>query len=327
MKMKTHINPLALIVLLAVASLVSANPTGRTSNAPPGTRDEIEKSFHVRPGGVLKFDADLANAEIITGDTDTVRIEFIREFKVATAAEADKLRQKLTVEMGQTDLTGTTADGNTVKVTVRFADDRKGTNYEKVRLDFRITMPRKFNLDLRTVGSARAGDLAGWAKARTTGGSLKLGNISGAVTARSEGGSVTIGDVGGDLEARSEGGSAAIGRVNGRVIATAEGGSVSIEEATDAVDARASGGSVKAFISKQPRADSKITAEAGNIELRLPESVAVTVDAACTAGRLSSDFSLYGHQIDDPGRLKGVINGGGPLVMLRASAGNINLRK
>jgi Putative adhesin len=325
--MKTHINPLALILLVAVASVVAANPTGRTTNAPPGTRDQIEKSFHVRPGGVLKFDADLANAEIITGDTDTVRIEFIREFKVSTSQEANELRQKLTVEMGQTDLTGTSADENTVKVTVRFNDDRQGKNYEKVRLDFRITMPRKFNLDLRTVGSATIGDLDGMAKASALGGSLRLGNVSGPVTAKSRGGSVTIGNVSGNVEVRSEGGSATIGRVNGRVVATAEGGSVSIEEATEAIEVRAAGGSVKAFISKQPRGDSKITAEAGNIELRLPESIAITVDAACTAGRLSSDFSLNGHQVDDPGRLKGVINGGGPLVMLRASAGNISLRK
>jgi hypothetical protein len=291
-RMKTHINPLALIVLLAVASLVSANPTGRTSNAPPGTRDEIERSFRVRPGGVLKFDADLGNAEIFTADTDTVRIEFIREFKVATAAEANVLREKLNVEMGQTDVSGTNADTNGVHVTVRLTDnDRDGENRRKMRLDFRITMPRKFNLDLRTVGSARLGDLDGWTKARTMGGSLKLGNVSGAVTARSE------------------------------------GGSVSIEEASDAIEARAAGGSVTAWISKQPRGDTKITAEAGNIDLRLNESVAVNVDAACTAGRLSSDFSLHGHQVDNPGRLKSAINGGGPLVMLRASAGNINLHK
>jgi DUF4097 and DUF4098 domain-containing protein YvlB len=214
-----------------------------------------------------------------------------------------------------------------VKVTVRFADDRKGTNREKVRLDFRITMPRKFNLDLRTVGSAKVGDLEGSAKASTRGGSLKLGNISGPVTAKSEGGSVTIGNVSANVEARSYGGSTSIGRVNGRVTATAEGGSVSIEEATDSIEARAAGGSIKAWISKQPRVDSKITAEAGNIDLRLNASLAVNVDAACTAGRLSSDFSLNGHQVDDPGRLKGVINGGGPVLMLRASAGNINLRK
>ncbi|MEY2497336.1 MAG: hypothetical protein QOD12_892 [Verrucomicrobiota bacterium] len=323
--MKIRIHPL--IVFLAVASAVSANPSGRTTTAPPGTRDEIEKSFHVRPGGVLKFDADLGNAEIITEESDTVRIEFIREFKVSTSQEANDLRQNLMVEMGQTDLTTMNTDANTVKVTVRFADDRKGTNREKVRLDFRITMPRKFNLDLRTVGSAKVGDLEGSAKASTRGGSLKLGNISGPVTAKSEGGSVTIGNVSANVEARSYGGSTSIGRVNGRVTATAEGGSVSIEEATDSIEARAAGGSIKAWISKQPRVDSKITAEAGNIDLRLNASLAVNVDAACTAGRLSSDFSLNGHQVDDPGRLKGVINGGGPVLMLRASAGNINLRK
>jgi hypothetical protein len=38
-----------------------------------------------------------------------------------------------------------------------------------------------------------------------------------------------------------------------------------------------------------------------------------------------SDFALNGRHEED--RLKGTINGGGPLVMVRASAGNIYLRK
>jgi hypothetical protein len=255
----------------------------------------------------------------VTGDSDMVSVEFTREFKVKTAPEADELRQKLTVEM--------TESGNTVKVVVRFVDDRNQTNRDKVRLDFRIAMPRKFNLDLRTAGSAKVGDLDGSAKASTLGGSLKLGNVSGPVIATSKGGSLSIGDVGADLEARSYGGSVAIGHVNGRITAVAEGGSVSIAEAMDWVRARSAGGSVKAYISKQPRADSKITAEAGHIDLRLASNLAVNVDAACTAGRLHSEFSLNGHHVDDPGRLKGVLNGGGPVLLLRASAGNINLRK
>ena len=324
--MKTQIHPLSLIVLLAIASVALANPSGRTTSAPPGTRDETEKSFHVRPGGSLKFDADFGNAEIITGDSDTMRIEFIREFKVSTAEEANDLRQKLTVEMGQTDVTTTNTDENIVKVKVRLADDRNGTNRRKMRLNFRVTMPRKFNLDMRAC-SAAVSDLDGTVKARTEGGSLKLGNVNGPVTARSEGGSLNIGNVDGDLEARSEGGSAEIGHVKGRVVVTAEGGSVSIQEATDAIEARAAGGSVNAWISQQPRADSRITAEGGSIDLRVNASVAVNVDAACTAGRLSSDFNLYGHHVDNPGRLKSAINGGGPLVLLRATAGNINLHK
>jgi hypothetical protein len=68
------------------------------------------------------------------------------------------------------------------------------------------------------------------------------------------------------------------------------GSDVSIKEATDSIEAKAEGGSVAAYISKQPRSDSKLTAEAGNVDLRLPESIAVNVDASCSAGRLSSDF-------------------------------------
>jgi hypothetical protein len=290
-----------------------------TANAGSGLRDEIVDSFAVKPGQTLDFDSDLADVEITTSDTDTLRAEFTREFKVGTAQEAQELRNKLTVEMAKTD--------KGVKVTVRFTGDRNGNERRKVRLGFRIAMPHKFNLDLRTAGSAKIGDVDGSVKAKLLGGSLRLGNVSGSVTARAEGGSLGIGDVGGDLDVLSRGGSVETRRVTGRVKAVAEGGSIAIADASDSIEARASGGSVAASISKQPKAETKIIADAGNIELRLPESASVTVDASCTAGRLRSDFSLLGHQIDDPGRLKGTINGGGPLVMLRASAGNISLRK
>ena len=276
------------------------------AHAGSGLRDEIVDSFAVKPGGTLNFDSDLASVEITTSETDTLRAEFVREFKVSDAQEADALRQKLDVQMTKT-------DDNNVKVTVRWAGDRNDRELRKVHVSFRIAMPRKF------------GDLDGTVKADMRGGSIQFHNVAGPVTARTDGGSISVHDVGGDLDATSNGGSVAAGRVNGKVMARANGGSVAIDEATDAIDARAAGGSVAAYISKQPRSDSKLIAEAGNVELRLPESIAINIDASCSAGRLSSDFSLYGHQDDD--RLKGTINGGGPLVMVRASAGNVYIRK
>lgn len=297
------------------------------ANAADGMRDEIAKSFPVRPGGVLIFDADLANVEIVSGDSDKIRIEYIREFKVKTSQEANDLRQKLTIGMGHTDITGTTNDENTVKVTVRFADDRQQRDRNKVRLDFRIAMPRKFNLDLRTGGSAKVGNLDGTAKVSTLGGSLTLGSVSGLVIATSKGGSLSIGDVGGDLEARASGGSVKAGRVNGKALAVAEGGTVSMEEAGELTEATANGGSVKASLSKPPRAACKITANAGSIDFQLPASAAVTVDASCTAGVISSEFAVAGDGRDRASRLKGDINGGGPALVLRATAGSIHLRK
>jgi len=288
-----------------------------TTDGGSGLRDEITDSFAVKPGGTLNFDSDLANIEINTSESETLRAEFTREFKVNNAQEADALRQKLEVQMTKT--------GNDVKVTVRWTGDRHDRDLRKVRVNFRIAMPRKFNLDLRTVGSARIGNLDGTVKANINGGSLQFRDVNGPLLARTNGGSITVHDVGGDVDATSNGGSVSLGRANGKVVARANGGSVSIDEATDAIDAKAAGGSVAAYVSKQPRSDSKLIAEAGNVELRLPESIAINIDASCSAGRLSSQFSLNGHQDDE--RLKGTINGGGPLVMVRASAGNIHIRK
>jgi len=288
-----------------------------TANAGSITRDVLEETYKVSPGGTLTFDSDLASVEITTNEIDTLRAEFKSDFKVTTAQEADALRRKLSVEMHKTD--------KGVEVLVRWTGGRNDDERRKVRLNCRIAMPRKYNLDIRTTGSGRIGDLDGTIKAVIRGGSLQLRNVTGPVTARTDGGSIGVRDIGGDFEATSNGGSIAAARVNGKVMVRANGGSITIDECTNSIDARAAGGSVAAYISKQPRADSKLIAEAGNVELRLPESIAVNIDASCSAGRLSSDFNLTGRQ--DENRLKGTINGGGPLVMLRASAGNIYVRK
>src|SRR3954471_19087163 len=176
MNMK-KLNPTLFIVMLSVCAVSFVN-------AGSGLRDEIVDSFAVQPGGTLTFDSDLASVEIITSETETLRAEFVREFKVSTAQEADALRQKLDVQMNKT--------GNDVKITVRWAGDRNDRERQKVHVSFRIAMPRKFNLDLRTVGSARIGDLDGTVKAVMRGGSIQFRNVNGPVTARTDGGSISI---------------------------------------------------------------------------------------------------------------------------------------
>jgi hypothetical protein len=309
MNMKKR-NPTMLIIALLVCAFTFAN-------AGSITRDQIEETYKVAPGGTLTVDSDLADVDITTSETDTLRADFTQDFRVSTREEAEALRGKLKVEMHKSD--------SGVQATVRWTGGRNDRDRRKVRLHCRISMPRKYNLDLRTVGSARVDNLDGTVKAVLLAGSLKLKKVSGRVTARTAGGTVSVEDIGGDLDAKAEGGSVTASRVTGRVMVLAEGGSVSIKEAMDSIEARAEGGSVAAYISKQPRGDSKFIADAGNVDLRLADSIAINLDASCSAGRLSSDFTLNGHQ--DENRLKGTINGGGPLVMVRASAGNVYLRK
>ncbi|MEY2496284.1 MAG: hypothetical protein QOJ45_2776 [Verrucomicrobiota bacterium] len=310
---------LAPTILFAFAWAIAANSSSlEAAEYKPGTRDQPEKKFVVKPDGLLSFDADLAHGQVETGDFESVRVQFMSYFKVETEQEVEDLQNKLSIEMSQT--------GNTVKVTVKFADQNQA-NRDKIRLNFKVAIPRKFNLEMRTGGSARIADVDGAVKASTEGGSLTMENVSGSLTASSKGGSLTIKNVGGDLEARCEGGSATIGKVGGRVVATTEGGSLSIKEAA-AITATATGGSVTAYLPKSPGSDCKITANGGGIDLRLGESVAVTIDAACTAGSVMSDFKIAAKKgSTNSNQLKGDMNGGGPVLTLRATAGSIHLNK
>src|SRR5438045_6409434 len=194
---------------ILLMTMLSAFAVG-IAHARSGLRDEITDSFAVKPGGTLNFDSDLASVEITTSETERLRADFTREFKVSSAQEADALRQKLDVQMTKT-------DDNNVKIIVRWAGDRNDRELRKVHVSFRIAMPRKFNLDLRTVGSGRIGDLDGTVKAVMRGGSVQFRNVTGPVTARTDGGSISLRDVGGDLDATSNRGSVAAGRVHGKV--------------------------------------------------------------------------------------------------------------
>jgi hypothetical protein len=311
---------LAPTILFAFAWAIAANSSLlEAGEYRPGTRDQPEKKFVVKPDGLLSFDADLAHGQVETGDFESVRVQFMSYFKVETTEEVEDLQNKLSIEMSQT--------GNTVKVTVKFADQNQA-NRDKIRLNFKVAIPRKFNLEMRTGGGARVDDIDGTVKVSALGGSLTMGNVSGSLTAASKGGSLTIGNVGADLEARCEGGMTTIGRVNGRVLLTAEGGSVWIKEATVALDATVTGGSVTAYLPKSPSSDCKITANGGGIDLRLGPSAAVTIDAACTAGSVMSDFVIAAKKGGtNSSQLKGDMNGGGPVLILRTKGGSIHLNK
>ena len=304
-------NSKRIVSIFAITALLSA--------ASASAREyPIEKSFAVTPGGVLKIDSNVASAEIVTGDSNKVEVRLERNRSDRYQRETDAILEQLQLEMVEAN--------NTVRLVARVPDDRK-REMHSIPLAFRITIPRKFNVDARTLGSSSVGDLDGVAKVSTAGGGLKVGNVTGSVIARSAGGGITIGDVGADLDATSAGGSLKVGKVAGRVTANAAGGSVSIDEAEEILQATATGGSVKAVVSKPPRSDSRITATGGSIDLRLTDSAAVDLDAKCLAGRITSNFTLEPKESLGSTRLQAQIGGGGPALVLRATGGSIDLRK
>lgn len=319
-------------IALALAALGAAVAYG-------GEEEVLRKSFAVGPGGKLVCDTDLGSVELRGTDAATVEIAVHREVK---HGNRDKLLREFKLNFEQR--------GNEVIVT---GDrERHGLHWlweniwHDLQVRFVITVPRTFEVDVRTSGGdVDIADLGGRVTARTSGGDVSCDRIEGVVDARTSGGNVRIGLAGDRVEAHTSGGDIRIEEAKGSVLARTSGGDIRIERAGGEVDAhtsggsitaadvagaliaKTSGGSVTATITSQPASRCELTTSGGSVTVRLAAGVAVDVDAHASGGHVETDVPATVQGELGRSTLKVKINGGGPELYLRTSGGSIHIQK
>ena len=139
------------------------------------------------------------------------------------------------------------------------------------------------------------------------------------------GGSIEVQDLTGDIDANTSGGSIRIEDVKGDVDVKTSGGSIRVEDVAGNVEGRTSGGSIKVKFSEQISEDSVLSTSGGSIAAYLPPSIKLDIDASTSGGRVKSDFDVDGSVKKT--KIKGEINGGGPLLKLRTSGGSVSIKE
>jgi len=320
--------------------------------------DHGQKSFNVRPGGTINFEAEYGSVTVKTADTGTATIQLDRKVEASTPEEARRILDDLEIEASQ--------DGDTVRYRAKFkngwGDRQSEADGERTlchndrclayarnlrQMSFTITVPRQFNLDLSTEGGhLEIGDIEGKVQAETSGGHVSVGNITGPVNVHTAGGHIDLasakgkvelqtagghircGDVEGDVNVHTAGGGISLGKIKGKIEAKTAGGSIEIEGAQDSVQAQTSGGSIRAKITGQPNGDSDFETVGGAVTLYLPAEIRANLDARGSrySGRIHSDFPITMETASD-GEIKGSINGGGPAIVIRDRVGSIRILK
>lgn len=170
----------------------------------------------------------------------------------------------------------------------------------------------------------------------TGGGSIRLDKCSGRVKATTSGGSIDLGDIGGPVEMQSGAGSIRLLSAKGRVEAETGGGSIQLNGATSVKAETAAGGIVvKLLSSSDARTNSTLETTAGDITVYLANDLPITIRAAIEmAGghKIRSDFGDIHVSGDESGgwpgprtvTAEGQLNGGGPVLKVRTSSGNIS---
>ncbi len=298
---------------IGIASSDHTERTGARTSADAGAEsDVIHRRFDVRHGGKLVVDSDLGSIDISTSSGQFVDVEIVRETRGLSGARPEGLQVSFEHR------------GNEVRVMARRTD--RGANGVNAR--FVITVPHRFNVDLETRGgSINVDDLEGNVTANTSGGSLLFGRIAGDVDARTSGGSIRLDRSSGSAILNTSGGSIRAGEVEGDLEARTSGGSLSISDVKGSLVAVTSGGSISARMSQPPRKASHLETSGGSVTLDLHSRAAVSLDASTSAGHVTTDFNVPERPDNELSRLRADINGGGPDLVLRTSAGNIRINR
>lgn len=141
---------------------------------------------------------------------------------------------------------------------------RASRHHGGLSVEYQLTVPLKFNLDLETQGgdlnvgnldgelrgetaggNIRTGDVTGPVRLETAGGDIALGKIASRVEARTAGGSIHLADVKGDAVLETSGGEIVAGTIAGSVHAETAGGDIVLRGASGPVRAETAGGQIQ----------------------------------------------------------------------------------
>jgi hypothetical protein len=306
------------IRLLAAAGILAAF----TVSASAKVERVIEKTFLVNPGANLRVSTSGGEIRVDPLAGNTVHVTVKEHIRASSEADADLVLQKLNLVIEQ--------HGNDVVASATFKDDGNFHfgSWPPVSVDFVVTVPPSTSVDLKTSGGDIAvGDLGGTVLAHTSGGEIKLGKIGGEVDATTSGGNVDL-DVGqSSVKLSTSGGTISAGRLVGPARLRTSGGDIKINAAENTVDAHTSGGDVKAVFEGPLKGDSSLSTSGGDVKATVGQSAGFHLAASTSGGDVRADGLTI--RIDHGGvgksSLSGDVNGGGPVLELRTSGGDVNV--
>ncbi len=169
---------------------------------------------------------------------------------------------------------------------------------------------------------------------KTSGGDIQIGPVGGDLKAQTLAGDIRAGAVSGSISVETSGGDVRVERVGASAGARTGGGDIILPSVRGGVEARTGGGDVRvAIVAREVRTGVSIRDSGGDVTLTLPSDfrgeVSLEVrDSDSQETLIRSDFSeIAVTRQHDSQRASGVLNGGGPKVLVQTHSGTIRLRK
>jgi hypothetical protein len=189
----------------------------------------------VREGGRLVVRADFGSIVVKPGAKDQMNCQIHLRAYRPSEEEARRYFQAYELSLR------TVENGDVVLV----GRSTQHGEHQGLSVDYHVSVPLKFNLDLDTQGGdLRVGNLDGEFRGRTAGGNISSGDISGPVQVETAGGDITLGNMGQRVEAHTAGGAIHLKDVQGDTVLETSGGEIVTGVIKGSVSAKTAGGDI-----------------------------------------------------------------------------------
>lgn len=280
--------PMVRTALLALLGLVSA---ATSAQAAATVKDRFQQTFPLEAGGTVTLDNVNGGVTIEAWDRNEVMVVADKEVKAKTDEAARKAMQQVRIQVGK----GAGRLDIVTKLPKRdsgFLDWMTGNNVN-INVKYQVKVPRNATLDIETVN-----------------GGVRLAGTHGKATVETTNGALTIDGVHGNLD-----------------LETTNGG-ITVTRSAGAVEASTTNGGIEVELTEVPDgSDLSFETTNGGVTVRLPRDIRVSLDAATSNGRVSSDFDVEGAQSKSRRRLSGDINGGGGKLRVRSTNGSVKIEE
>jgi DUF4097 and DUF4098 domain-containing protein YvlB len=176
-------------------------------------------------------------------------------------------------------------------------------------------------------GSLRLSEIGGEVRAHTGSGDIDVNSIQGASHFHTGSGSIHAIGIGGSFDGETGSGDIRLEQSTpGDVEISTGSGSVEVKGVKGGVRVNTGSGEIEA--SGDPTGEWKLRTGSGNVTVDFPKQAAFELVAHTSSGSIStdSDHSITLQGTINPRELHGKVNGGGSLVDLSTSSGNIRIR-
>jgi DUF4097 and DUF4098 domain-containing protein YvlB len=306
------------------------------------TEEQTNKTFQVPPGGKLVVDVDFGSIDVSTNSTDAVTVNVWRKVTRGSVEEEQKVLSENPIVFVQDGNTVTVRAHLKVKEKFHWLSGFKNRNEAK----YTIQVPAQFNAQINTSGGGiAASDVTGEVKADTSGGGLRFTRLHGPLSGDTSGGSIRVTDCegpikidtsgggievtggSGTLKGDTSGGSITVKNFKGPASVDTSGGGITIENVRGMVKGDTSGGSIHAVLLSPVPGDVSLSTSGGGVTVKVPADAAFNLDAEASGGGVHCDLPVTVQGKQEHARLKGPVNGGGPILRLETSGGGVFIQK